>query len=156
MKANPGFIFQSTKTYTHSVGLSCCFRQWRAKDSHCSYLHGYSLEVRLTFQAAPDERGWVQDFGGLKWVETFLKQGFDHKTLVARDDPEFDRLLRLHGYNEGSMSYEKIADVGVVDHTGCEAFAKLIFDTVEPKLPNLYSVEVREHAGNSAIYKRQD
>jgi 6-pyruvoyltetrahydropterin/6-carboxytetrahydropterin synthase len=143
-----GMVFQSTKTYVHSVGLSCCFRQWRAKDSHCRYLHGYSLEVRLTFQAVPDERGWIQDFGGLKWVKTMLEEGFDHKLLVAQDDPYIGELKALDTFG--------LAQVVVVEHTGCEAFAKMIFDAVEVKIPNLYSVEVREHAGNSAIYKRQD
>ncbi|SVB70610.1 uncharacterized protein METZ01_LOCUS223464, partial [marine metagenome] len=28
-------MYQSTKTYGNEVGLSCCFRQWRA-DSHCN------------------------------------------------------------------------------------------------------------------------
>ena len=42
--------FKSTKTYKSSKGLSCCFRQYKA-NSHCQYLHGYSLEISLEFAA---------------------------------------------------------------------------------------------------------
>lgn len=149
MQADPGMIFQSTKTYTHSVGLSCCFRQWRAIDSHCRFLHGYALEVKFTFQAlATDDRNWVQDFGGLKRIKQWLEENFDHKTLVAKDDPDYRYFADLR--NQG------IIDMNVVDHVGCEALAKMIFDAAISNYPQLYSVEVREHAGNSAIYKRHD
>ena len=35
--------FLSSKKYGHDRGLSTAFRQWRA-DSHCRFMHGYSLE----------------------------------------------------------------------------------------------------------------
>ncbi len=42
--AAPRAIYRSTKSYDHSEGLSCCFRQWRATHSHCSLVHqGVSL-----------------------------------------------------------------------------------------------------------------
>ena len=41
--------FKSTKTYKTSKGLSCCFRQFKA-NSHCQYLHGYSLEISVEFE----------------------------------------------------------------------------------------------------------
>lgn len=161
--ANPGFIFESTKTYVHSVGLSCCFRQWRATESHCRFLHGYALEVKLTFQAdILDERNWVMDFGGLKPIKVWLEEKFDHKLLVAYDDPERDRIVELAGTTE-ELWRAKIADVIIVEDVGCEAFAKMIFNHVNDwyqKLTGyeihrwLQAVEVREHAGNSAIYRR--
>ena len=65
-------MYQSTKTYGNEVGLSCCFRQWRA-DSHWKLLHGYSLGFRFTFEAAQlDERNWVYDFGDCKWIKKYL------------------------------------------------------------------------------------
>lgn len=151
--------FLSTKTYTHSVGLSCCFRQWRA-NSHCKYLHGYALEVKLVFTGTPDNKNWIVDFGSLKPVKEWLQSTFDHKLLVAEDDPELDTILNLYG----------IADVMEVKATGCEAFALLIYEFVEQWLsvalvaatPQLMSpvrnvqlleVEVCEHAGNSAIVR---
>ena len=66
-------MYRSTKTYGNEVGLSCCFRQWRA-DSHCNKLHGYSLGFRFIFEAVTlDERNWVYDFGDCKWIKKYLE-----------------------------------------------------------------------------------
>lgn len=145
-------MYISTKTYTHSLGLSACFRQHKA-DSHCRFLHGYALEIRIEFQAEElDQRNWVVDFGGLKSFKAMLEGHFDHKLLVARDDPQKDALLGL-----GDLG---IAEVIIVDAVGCEAFAKMVYDMGErwlftfgyrPRVA-MRSVEVREHGGNSAIY----
>lgn len=145
-------MFKSTKQYGHEQGLSCCFRQHAASHSHCRLLHGYSIAVKLVF-ASPtlDGRNWVMDFGGLKDVKAFLVATFDHKLLVAADDPQKDELCGLAGLG--------LADVIVVDAVGCEAFAKLIYDNVSVMInggmAKLESVEVKEHAGNSAIYSPQ-
>ena len=57
----------STKTYGHNIGLSAVFRQLHA-DSHCRFLHGYSLQFKFTFGCDElDEKNWVVDFGGLKF-----------------------------------------------------------------------------------------
>ena len=80
-------LFKSKKTYTSSKGLSCCFRQFKA-ESHCKYLHGYSLQISVEFKATElDERNWVVDFGGLKNLEQEFKNYFDHKTLIDKNDP---------------------------------------------------------------------
>lgn len=145
--------FYSTKTYTHSVGLSCAFRQWRA-NSHCRFLHGYALQIKLTFGAAGlDERNWVVDFGDLKTIKTRLEDQFDHKTVVAADDPHLS-------YFE-DLAHRQIIRLRIVPDTGCEAFALLIFESINAWLKTtqyhprcfLKSVEVREHEGNSAIYE---
>ena len=73
--------YESTKTYGNERGLSCCFRQWKA-DSHCQYLHGYSLGFRFTFETDHlDERNWVYDFGNCKWIKVFLAVSYTHLTL---------------------------------------------------------------------------
>lgn len=146
-------MYQVTKTYGHELGLSACFRQWRAK-SHCAQLHGYALSFKLTFQATElDENGWVIDFGSLKPIKEYLSNTFDHKLLVAYDDPDKERFVALH--------HADLADVLVLHAgVGCEAFAALVFDFVSSWLGfikasprvQLLSVEVAEHAGNSAIY----
>jgi 6-pyruvoyltetrahydropterin/6-carboxytetrahydropterin synthase len=149
-------IFESGKTYTHAQGLSCAFRQWRAQHSHCRFLHGYALQVTLTFRAANlDDNGWVFDFGGLKPIKAWLEDTFDHKLLLASDDPNFEYIR--------SLQELEIADIREVEHTGCEAFAKMIFEHVEEWISasnfsdRIYCecVEVREHEGNFARY-RQD
>ena len=147
-------IYQSSKTYTHAEGLSCCFRQWRA-NSHCNLLHGYALQVTIVFESNQlDHRNWVQDFGGLKGVKEWLKKTFDHKTLVAKDDPDIG-------------TYHWIASIGLIDLVeveacGCEAFARMIFEHLQEMRgdDNFYmwsdsnvhvkEVEVREHGGNGA------
>lgn len=141
----------STKTYGHEVGLSCAFRQWRAH-SHCRFLHGYALGVKFTFAAQDaDNCGWVVDFGGLKSLKGMLEDTFDHKTLVAFDDPQLTALSDLHAAG--------IIDMVIVPATGCEAFARMIYDATTQWLVDagfsprvwLESVEVREHGANSAI-----
>lgn len=152
MSTKTGKKFLSTKTYTHAEGLSCCFRQWRA-ESHCRFLHGYALEVRVVFGCSElDDRNWVVDFGGLKEFKAWLKDTFDHKTLVAKDDPMIGTLNML-----GTRDIQ-LAQISIVDKVGCEAFAEMIFDEAEVMMQGLdqwvESVEVKEHAGNSAICKR--
>jgi 6-pyruvoyltetrahydropterin/6-carboxytetrahydropterin synthase len=149
--------YRSTKTYGHDVGLSCAFRQWRA-DSHCAKLHGYALSVSLEFSASIlDKRGWVVDFGALKPVKQFLQDTFDHKTVLAPDDP---LLVMLQS---SDWPFEDAFDLVVLEHgVGCEKFAKHIFDWVTMWVNGEYpegrvrleSVEVREHGANSAIYRR--
>ena len=145
-------MYVSTKTYGHELGLSACFRQHRA-ESHCRFLHGYALAVKFEFAADElDVRNWVVDFGGLKGLRTMLEDTFDHTLLVAEDDPFKDELCGLSGLG--------LARVVVVPATGCEAFAKMIFEVTEQWLRDagfaprcgLMSVEVREHGANSAIY----
>ena len=142
----------STKTYGHEIGLSCAFRQWKAH-SHCSKLHGYALAVKFQFEAEElDHCGWVVDFGSLKSLKGMLEDTFDHKLLVSEDDPYKAEICALAGLG--------IADVIVVERTGCEAFAKLIYECAEVWLKDngysprcgLVSVEVSEHGANSAIY----
>lgn len=158
-------VYGSTKTYVHANGLSCCFRQWRA-ESHCEYLHGYAISVKLVFENDHlDHRNWVQDFGGLKPVKKWIEDTFDHKTLVAEDDPALDLFQRMNNH-QGPGG--KLIQLVIVPDVGCEAFAKYIFDYVEMWIsqqpvvaqkgggytkPKLVMVEVREHEGNSAYVR---
>lgn len=144
----------STKTYGPEVGLSCCFRQWRAK-SHCNLLHGYALSVKFEFATEElDVHNWVVDFGGLNAIKEFLIGAFDHTLCVASDDPAVEDMFNLH-----SMGLAKVV---VFLHVGCEGFAEFIFNHASKWLAdagysprvNLISVEVREHGANSAIYRR--
>lgn len=148
-----GTKFFSTKTYSHDVGFSCTFRQWRA-ESHCRYLHGYALKFKFTFAASElDHCGWVVDFGGLKNLKGWLEEWFDHRTLVASDDPQISRMREL--------DFLGIITMREVPATGCEAFSKMVYDYTEQWLIDagfgprceLVSVEVAEHGGNSAICK---
>jgi 6-pyruvoyltetrahydropterin/6-carboxytetrahydropterin synthase len=146
-------VYQSTKTYGHEVGFSCAFRQWRAT-SHCNKLHGYALSLKFVFESDDlDDRNWVVDFGGLKVLKGYLEQYFDHKTVVAIDDPQLDWFQEADARG--------ILDLIVVHATGCEKFAEVAYrvgamwllDSGYSPRVRLESVEVSEHGANSAIYK---
>jgi 6-pyruvoyltetrahydropterin/6-carboxytetrahydropterin synthase len=170
--------YLSTKTYGNDRGLSCCFRQWRSTHSHCSLLHGYSIGIKLIFESETlDDRNWVMDFGGLKAFKEWSEHMFDHTLVVAEDDPHramFEKMAELGLQDKGG-----VCDVRIVPAVGCEKFAELAFmemdkilkkfqagkeyvlpkgNSYAPRYPvgagvKLRSVEVFEHAGNSATYE---
>lgn len=149
-------MYKSTKKYDHNAGFSCCFRQWRA-ESHCNKLHGYALAFKFVFLSEQlDVRNWVVDFGSLKSLKGMLEDNFDHKTLVASDDPEIEWFREAHK--------RKIIDMIEVPATGCEAVAKMVYEAADQWLKDagyaprimVKSVEVSEHSGNSAIYEIDD
>lgn len=151
--------YYSTKTYTHSIGLSSAFRQWRA-ESHCRFLHGYALQVKLIFASDElDVRNWVVDFGSLKSLKGWLEDTFDHKTLVAADDPALELFKELN--RNRIDKHGQLIQLRIVPATGCEAFARMIFEYAEGWLKDngysprcrLIEVEVSEHGGNSAFVR---
>lgn len=168
--------FVSTKTYGNDRGLSCCFRQWRATHSHCSLLHGYSIGIKLVFESETlDSRNWVMDFGGLKAFKEWADWQFDHTTVIASDDPHLEKFKALA--NLGLQETGGVLDLRIVEAVGCEKFAELAYNTMSSILlayqagsewqhpdgrtfkarypvgqgVKLRSVEVFEHAGNSAV-----
>ena len=145
----------STKQYGHDIGISACFRQWRATHSHCRFLHGYALAFKFIFAADElDDRNWVMDFGGLKTLRAQLEHLFDHKTVVANDDPLLNSFIE--------MEKKGMLELTIVDDVGCEKFAQLAYDLAEQWLHTnklaprvrVASVEVKEHGANSAIFTR--
>ena len=163
--------FYSTKTYGNDRGFSCCFRQWRSTHSHCSLLHGYSIGIRLVFECDTlDERNWVMDFGGLKEFKQWADHLFDHTLLVAQDDPQleyFQEMAKIGSIEPGSVS--ALCDLRVVPAVGCERFAELAYNKMQEIIDasisagtalnptvRVKSVEVFEHAGNSAIFGSVD
>ena len=147
-------MFLSTKTFGHEAGFSCAFRQHRA-ESHCRLLHGYALAFDFVFEATElDVRNWVVDFGGLKSLKGILEDTFDHKTIVAEDDPNLAWFSE--GYRLG------VLDLVVVPAAGCEMFAQMVYEVTEQWLKDagyggrvtLRSVRVSEHGSNSAIYEK--
>ena len=144
--------YQSTKTFGHHLGLSVAFRQHKA-GSHCRFVHGYALAFRFVFEADElDERHWVVDFGSLKSLKGWLEDTFDHKVIVAEDDPQ------IAWFREGHRL--GVLDLVELPAAGCEKFAEYVFGATEtwleangyPPRCRLVSVEVMEHGANSAIF----
>jgi 6-pyruvoyltetrahydropterin/6-carboxytetrahydropterin synthase len=144
--------FQSTKTYGNHVGISAAFRQWKAH-SHCRFVHGYALGFKFIFEADElDQSNWVVDFGGLKPLKAMLEDTFDHKVVVAEDDPHLDYFKQGEALG--------VLELVVVPSGGCEKFAELVYECTEQWLKDagfaprcrLVSVEVFEHGANSAIF----
>jgi 6-pyruvoyltetrahydropterin/6-carboxytetrahydropterin synthase len=102
-----------------------------------------------------DERNWVVDFGSLKSFKGWLEDTFDHKLLIAEDDPKRSLLA--------TMDFEGCADIRVLPALGMEQFARMIYEYLEGWLiDNGYSprvtlaeVEVKEHGANSAFVRRR-
>lgn len=146
-------MYYSGKKYGHEIGLSCCFRQHKA-DSHCNKFHGYALAFEFEFKCDNlDVRNWVVDFGGLKSLKGILEDCFDHKLLVASDDPMLDMILGLDELG--------LADVRELPAVGCEAFAEYAYALADAWLCDagyrtrgvfVNYVKVSEHGANWAKY----
>jgi 6-pyruvoyltetrahydropterin/6-carboxytetrahydropterin synthase len=149
--------FQSTKVFD---GYSTVFRQWRAKGTHCSFLHGYGISFKIIFEGDLDERNWVWDFGGMKRAKNtiggmnpkaWMDYMFDHTTIIAMDDPSLELFREMQ--NKG------LIQLRIIPATGAEQFAKYIYETVSEFIKietegrvRVVSVEFKEHNKNSAIY----
>ena len=150
--------YTSTKVYD---GFSTCFRQWRAKDTHCQYLHGYGVSFKVWFTGELDDRNWVFDFGGMKralnvidgmepkrWLEWLL----DHTVIISEDDPELD--LFKH------MDKHQMIQLRILPAVGAERFAEYLFHKLNKFVREethdrvrLSRLEFNEHGKNSAIYE---
>ena len=149
--------FISTKRFS---GFTCCFRQWRAKHTHCSFLHGYAISFKVYFEGDLDENNWVWDFGGMKRAKgkidgmspkEWFDYMFDHTFIVAEDDPYLQSFKK--------MEEAGVAQVRVVPATGAERFAQFVYDKVSKFIEeetngrvSIAKVEFREHNKNAAIY----
>jgi 6-pyruvoyltetrahydropterin/6-carboxytetrahydropterin synthase len=145
--------WQSTKTFGHELGISCAFRQWRAKHSHCQYLHGYALSFKFTFECSTlDDKNWCEDFGNLKGLKEKLFMYFDHKVVLAHDDPKVNDFL--------SMTPDAMQVTVLSGGVGCEKFAEFAYGLAVKEVAlqhsdgrvKVVSCEVSEHGANSAIY----
>lgn len=149
--------FKSTKVFD---GFSTVFRQHKAKDTHCRFLHGYGISFKVTFEGDLDERNWVWDFGGMKRAKTlidgkspkaWMDYMFDHTVIIAEDDPNYADFAILAGGG--------VIQLRVISATGAERFAQFIFDKLNAFVKEetegrvrVTEVEFREHGKNTAIY----
>jgi len=144
-------------------GYSTCFRQWKAEDTHCKYLHGYSIYFDITFEGDLDYRNWVADFGLFKRAKSkmygmspneYFNYLLDHTTVVAVDDPYLEQFRE--------MDKDGIIQLRILPAVGCERFAEYLFNTIDDFLleetkgrVSVVKVEVYEHERNAASYERK-
>ena len=134
---------------------SAAFRQWKSTHSHCQYIHGYRLTADITFETNElDDKGWVADFGGLKALKKDLENTFDHKLVVAANDPHIDLLKML---DETGVAQVVVLQDGV----GCERFAAYVLDKADSFINEatngrvrVKSVQINEHEKNFATAHR--
>jgi len=146
------YKYYSTKEYKEIAPVA--YRQWRA-GTHCDQIHGYALSFKFEFGTNDlDARNWCVDYGSLRSLKGMIEDLFDHKLLVAEDDPQKELLLKL---GEAGL-----ANITMVEKTGCEAIADFLYDYIND--PNggwlkmngygdrvwCTRVEVRETAANMA------
>jgi len=149
--------FQSSKVFD---GFSTVFRQWKAKDTHCRFLHGYGISFKVYFEGELDHRNWVWDFGGMKRAKTqidgmspkeWMDYMFDHTVVAAKDDPAVDVLEE--------MNERGIIQLRWVEATGAEKFAEYIYSKLNNFVHKETNGRVRvtkvkfmEHGKNAAYY----
>lgn len=150
--------FKSIKVFD---GFSTNFRQWRASDTHCSFLHGYAISFEITFKGELDERNWVWDFGGMKRSSNeidgmnpkkWMDYMFDHTTIIAKDDPQLEHFKLLNSAG--------VIQLRIIPAVGAERFAEYIFNKVNDFVKKetdgrveVSRVKFMENNKNSAIYE---
>ena len=149
--------FQSSKVFD---GFSTVFRQWKAEDTHCKYVHGYGISFKVYFEGDLDHRNWVWDFGGMKRAKTqiegmspkeWMDFMFDHTLIVAEDDPYAKAFAQMHEAG--------VAQVRFIPATGAEKFAEYIYtklnkfvETETEGRVKVTKVKFMEHGKNAAYY----
>jgi len=149
--------FQSSKVFD---GFSTVFRQWKAKETHCRFLHGYGISFKVYFEGELDEKNWVWDFGGMKRAKTLIdgKQPkewmdfmFDHTVIIAEDDPG------MGGWE--TMNKLEVIQLRIIPATGAEKFSEFIFNKLNEFVKTETNNRVRvtkvkfmEHGKNAAYY----
>ena len=148
---------QSSKVFD---GFSTVFRQWKAKDTHCRFFHGYGISFKVYFEGKLDDRNWVWDFGGMKRAKTkidgmspkaWMDYMFDHTTILAEDDPYLEVVKKLQD--------KGLIQLRIIPATGAEKFAEYIYDKlndfvhVETKgRVRVTKVKFMEHGKNAASF----
>ena len=149
--------FQSSKVFD---GFSTVFRQWKAKETHCRFVHGYGISFKVYFEGELDDRNWVWDFGGMKRAKTkidgkspkaWMDYMFDHTLIVAQDDPFIKAFQQ--------MEEAGVAQVRIIPATGAEKFAEYIYtklnkfvDTETEGRVRVTKVKFMEHGKNAACF----
>ena len=93
----------------------------------CGRLHGHSYRVEIHVEGTVgSDTGWVQDFGEIKTAFKPLEDQLDHNYL-----------------NE----------IEGLENPTSEVLARWIWHRIEPELPNISAVQVRETCTSGCIFR---
>lgn len=109
-------------------GFEAAHRLPNVAEGHkCARLHGHSFRVRITVAGPVDsELGWVMDFADLKNAFAPLYELLDHRYL-----------------NE----------IPGLENPTSETIARFIFERLQPSLPELTAIEIRETCTSGCVYR---
>lgn len=100
-----------------------------AEEHKCKRLHGHSFRVQVTVSGPVDQRlGWVMDFAEISHAFDPIMQALDHRCLN---------------------------DVKGLENPTSENLSKWIWDRLNPSLPGLKRVVVRETCSSGCSYEGQ-
>ena len=93
----------------------------------CARLHGHSFQVRIHVRGETGtESGWVIDFGDIKQAFAPLHDALDHRYLN---------------------------DIPGLENPTSEHVARWIWERLQPALPQLSAVEIRETCTSGCLYR---
>jgi 6-pyruvoyltetrahydropterin/6-carboxytetrahydropterin synthase len=96
-------------------------------DHKCARLHGHSFRVEVRVEGDPDPHtGWVMDFADVKKAYAPIHDALDHRYLN---------------------------DIEGLENPTSEAVARWIWERLEPVLPGLSAVELRETCTSGCTYR---
>ena len=139
-------MYTCSKTYSD---IPFAHRQHKHQ-GHCNLIHGHNWSFKFTFTCLElDDKGFVVDFGDLKFIAKWLEQ-LDHAYVYNRGDRETEKLL---------LNHPDLFKAYPVESCSAEGLAKHAFDQVSQLLNqhlgarvSLQSVEVFEDSRNAARY----
>lgn len=150
-------LFTCTKRYPE---ICVGHRNWNS-GTRCARIHGYARTVEITIVARElDDRQWVMDLGNLRFIRDELVEMWDHKQLVADNDPLLEDFKRLE--DKGALS------LTILDHSrgwgpGLEGSCQHLYDTFREKVReasngrcHISKVEIWEKSENRAALVIED
>lgn len=145
---------------TKKIGpISVAHRQWKGT-SHCRFIHGYGRYFQFTFTGEQDEQHWIVDYGSFKGIKKWLEEQFDHKLILASDDPHLEEFKKLETLGLAQLN---IMDVSKGYSPSIEGSCKYVFDYVKEWALKEYGtrvtlrrVEIWEHEFNSSYIENTD
>ena len=144
-------MYTCTKRYPE---ICVAHRNWQSQ-THCALIHGYARTVEVTISCLSlSSANWVVDLGDLRFIKEFLYEQWDHRLLVASDDPLLDEMRKMEELGLLSLN---ILDANRGWGPSLEQSCRFILDHIQTRLRDLTQgrcwvskVEVWEKTDNRA------